>query len=199
MLYFMRHGENKSNLEQTFSGGGSDEPLTETGVKQAEQAAVWLATRQIRRIYSSPLKRALQSAHISAERLGLEVSTSEGLREIRFGVLEGLRYDEALEPFRVTFSDWLRGNLDSSFDGGETGHEAVQRFSDFLDSLPINDDDVLIVGHGGIFALGLSALCPDVTRENTGGVVLSNTAMILMNRTQQGLSLVEWGVVEHLE
>lgn len=199
MLYFMRHGENEDNLAQVLSARQEDKPLTEMGMRQAEAAADWLAGRSIRRIYSSSLKRAQQSAQIVARRLGLDVMLSDDIRELYFGALEGRRYDEIGPIFMNVITRWMSRDLTAGFEDGENGFQAVERFTRFVHSLPDEDGDALVVGHHGIFMIGMAALSSDLNSENTNHFQLHNGAIVIMNRTPDGLSLVQWDVSEYLE
>ena len=61
-LYFVRHGESVANVLRVFSNHNLDHPLTTLGVEQAHALAVKLAGKPIQRIYTSPVKRAVQTA-----------------------------------------------------------------------------------------------------------------------------------------
>jgi probable phosphomutase (TIGR03848 family) len=60
-------------------------PLSEQGRREAQDLAAWLAEAGIAAIYSSPLKRTMETAAPLAERLGLTVEVREDLGEIRYG------------------------------------------------------------------------------------------------------------------
>ncbi len=195
----MRHGESPVNVTRTLSCRHVDPPLTESGVKQAGQAADWLAGRPIRRLYASPLLRAVQTAQIAGQRLGLDPTIAEELREIDCGVLEGRSDREAWESFRQVMFRWFAGDRDVGFDAGETGHQAAQRFARFMRGLPNEDGDALVVGHGGIFAFGLFSVCRDFYLPDPRDFYLPVTGIALVDRTPDGFSCVKWGLSEHLE
>ena len=109
MLYLMRHGESSVNLTKTFSFRYVDEPLTETGRGQAQQAAEWLASQSIRRIYSSPLQRSVQTAAIIGRRLGRAYAVVDDLHEIGVGPLEGRNGFEHWQVVRNVVLPWIGG------------------------------------------------------------------------------------------
>jgi len=195
----MRHAESPVNVTQTLSCRHVDPPLTEAGIRQAEQAAAWLADRAIRRIYASPMLRAMQTAAIAGRRLGLDLTVVENLREIDCGVLEGRSDVEAWEDFKAVVVRWVGGDVDAGFEGGETGRQLVDRFLGFMRGLPHDDDDVLIVAHGGIFAFGLMNLCVDLKPGGAWDLYLPNTGLVLVDRTLNGYACVQWGLAEHLD
>ena len=84
MIILMRHAESPVNVTQTLSCRRVDPPLTESGVKQAEQAAAWLAGRPIQRIYASPLLRALG---LHGRQIAASVVLEAGLLAAITGVL----------------------------------------------------------------------------------------------------------------
>ena len=193
----MRHGESAVNVTQTLSCRTVDEPLTENGARQAEQAAAWLAGRPIRRVFASPLLRAKQTADAAAKRLGLGYAVAEELREIDCGSLEGRRDPEAWRLFEQVILRWVGGDLEAGFERGETGRQAVERFARFMRRLPVDEGDTLAVGHGGIFTIALLTLCYDF--RPMAGRHLSNTGLVLVERTPAGFSCVTWDLSEHLD
>jgi len=195
----VRHAESPVNVSQTLSCRRVDPPLTEAGAIQSEQAAAWLTDKPIRRLYTSPMRRAVQTAQIIGRRLGLECVAAEELREIDCGVLEGRSDPEAWRAFQEVIVRWLSGNHDAACEGGETGHQAIERFARFVRDLPDGEGDTLIVGHGGIVAIGLFALCPDLPVKSPHDLYLPNTGMVLVDRTPAGLSCLKWGLSEHLD
>ena len=62
-ILLIRHGETDWNAEKIFRGR-ADIELNESGIKQAELLAQYLADEKIVAVYSSPLKRALKTAEI---------------------------------------------------------------------------------------------------------------------------------------
>lgn len=199
MIILLRHGESSVNVTQTLSCRYVDEPLTETGVRQAGQAAAWLADRPIRRIYASPLLRAKQTAEIVGARLTLGCTIAEELREIDCGTLEGRSDPEAWGLFQQVVVRWTSGDLEAGFEGGETGQHAVNRLGRLLRGLPDGEGDTLLVGHGGIFAIGLLKLCPDFKITSSADLYLANTGIVLVDRAPEGFSIVKWGLSGHLD
>src|SRR6185436_9362130 len=87
-FYFLRHGETEVNRLGLVSGQ-SDVELNETGWRQARAAAQRLRGRGIGAIYSSPLKRARDTAGCAAAVLGVEIVIVPQLAERNWGELEG--------------------------------------------------------------------------------------------------------------
>ena len=87
-FYFVRHGETEMNASRLVAGS-VDTALTELGHKQAADAALVLAAQPITGVYSSPLKRARDTAVPIAEHLGLPVVVIPQIAERNWGSLEG--------------------------------------------------------------------------------------------------------------
>jgi broad specificity phosphatase PhoE len=83
-FFLIRHGNNDF-VGKTLVGRTSGVHLNEEGRRQAENLARRLAGEPIRRIYSSPLERATETAAPLAKQLGLKVQISEAITEIEFG------------------------------------------------------------------------------------------------------------------
>ena len=82
MIYLVRHGQTAGNRAKVLQGRGSDHPLNEEGIRQAEAVRKWVLEQQIRfaRVYSSPLLRAMQTARIISG--GMTAVTDERLLEM---------------------------------------------------------------------------------------------------------------------
>src|SRR5438105_194796 len=131
-LYLVRHGENPANLKREFSYRKVDYPLTERGVQQAEQTAAYFAAlpdgRPIDVIFSSPLKRALQTAEIIGAATGHTVSVIEEFREINCGDYDGAPPTQAMwDHHDQILARWRDGDHDVRFPGGEDYHTLLAR------------------------------------------------------------------------
>ena len=83
-IVFIRHGEPDKNIidSRGFVGMGRDmAPLTEKGIRQAEEVALNSNLENAQVILSSPYTRALQTAAIISRRTGLEIKVEVDLHE----------------------------------------------------------------------------------------------------------------------
>ena len=164
-IILLRHGENRANLTKEFSYKKIDYPLTDKGILQAQQTAKALHDRNIRAIYTSPLKRAHQTSQIVGEALGLVPIVKEAFREFNVGQLEDAPPSaETWSEYHQVIRAWVEGHLDVHFPGGENNLELWSRYekglANAIQSYP--NQTLLIVGHGGLFTSTLPTLCPDV-------------------------------------
>jgi broad specificity phosphatase PhoE len=139
--WFLRHGETDWNRENRTQGS-TDVPLNESGLAQARLAASLLRGRGIETIVCSPLGRALRTAEIVAEALGLTVQVRQDLREASFGVHEG-------EVMGEWFAAWVDGRV--APEGGESFADVRVRVVAALNEVLAGGLLTLVVGHGGVF------------------------------------------------
>ncbi|WP_060178267.1 bifunctional RNase H/acid phosphatase [Streptomyces sp. IMTB 1903] len=133
----LRHGETALTPQKRFSGsGGSDPALSPAGRRQAAAVAEALAARgTIQTVVSSPLLRCRETARAVADRLGLDVTVEQGLREVDFGAWEGLTFAEVQERFPADLQAWLDSPKAAPTGGGESFAAATRRISATRDRL----------------------------------------------------------------
>ena len=148
-LMLVRHGVTGWNAQRRYQGQ-TDVPLSELGVQQAELVAERLSGEKIDVVYASDLSRAWETARIIAGKSGLEVFTEPRLRELKFGILEGLTFEEAEAQHPEMISAWLN-DFNNTPDGAETIQAFNARIVSLLDELKRKHDEqtLLLVGHGG--------------------------------------------------
>jgi broad specificity phosphatase PhoE len=137
LMHLVRHGATPPNLIEPpiMQGDGIDEPLAPLGVEQARCVAARLAGVRLAAVYSSPMKRSMETAEAIAAAAGLRVEPIEGLREVRVGVWEGLTWPEVErtdpERFRLYRDDPER----HGYPGGETLRQLFERVAPALAEL----------------------------------------------------------------
>lgn len=163
-IFLIRHGETDWNREARYQGQ-ADIDLNATGRGQAEKLSVRLRSEKIDRIYSSDRIRAVRSAEIIFR--GREIAIEADLREISFGVFEGLNYEEILKRYPEVHSRWMRKPFDSAIPGGEKPSDFRKRVLRAFRCIVSSNKGkiVAIVAHGGpvnvIVRHLLSARVPD--------------------------------------
>jgi Fructose-2,6-bisphosphatase len=124
--------------------GPGDPGLTGAGREQAARVGRWLQSRDVQRLYSSPLRRAWETAEVISSALGLAITPDPRLRErMNWG---GTR---AFESFT---DDWRRSVSDRDFvpPGGDSSRQAGERIRAFLEHLSPLQGTVVAVTHGGV-------------------------------------------------
>ena len=162
-VLLLRHGESDWNAAKRFQGR-SDRPLTPLGRQQAKALASELASSSsLSVIYTSPLRRALETAAVVGEQVGLEPVPDDDLREVDVGSWTGLSRAEVEARYPDAFERWLDGG--EGWDDGESYAEMSARVLAALVRISGSHpgDELLVVSHGGpIRAIQAAAAGMDV-------------------------------------
>ncbi|MBR1778729.1 MAG: histidine phosphatase family protein [Alphaproteobacteria bacterium] len=146
-FYVFRHGQTDMNVAGRWQGQGIDLPLNEIGCQQAQELAEQLKQTGIEVIFSSPLKRAVQTAQIVAETLDIPVKVEQGLIEGCFGAAEGKTKQEINALYPQTAVGWHNLEeefMDVCFDGGETKRQIQNRILKTLKKIAAENDQRII-------------------------------------------------------
>ncbi len=162
LLTFVRHGESAYNAEGRIQGQ-SDVPLSELGWRQGAATADALADAgagpPIDALYSSPLRRAMETTEPLAARIGLPIATDPRLMEIAAGVFENRLRTELPDEFPEEYRRWLSGDPDFAIPGGESRRDLMLRGGDFLQAIRrAGHRHAVVVTHGGLLSAALKVL-----------------------------------------
>jgi broad specificity phosphatase PhoE len=162
-VHLARHGESDWNAAGRFQGH-SDRPLTAVGRRQAKALADELAaTAELSAVYSSPLRRAFETAAVVGARVGVDPVPLDELREVDVGDWAGLSRGEVEARFPDAFRRWLDGG--EGWEDGETYADMSARVLGAILGVAAAhpDDEILVVSHGGpIRAIQAAAARMDV-------------------------------------
>ena len=168
-LYLVRHGQTDWNLEgkwQGFHGPG----LNENGKLQASRAAEFLVDADINSIYSSDIKRAMETADIISRRIGTkEIFTKDGLRERDLGPASGpfvgRTNSEILEKYpEIRLSNGVLGP--NNFPQVENWNSYVERcWKCFNEIFMEVEGNAAVVTHGGVILVIASRINNDWNRR----------------------------------
>lgn len=151
-LLLVRHAESVGNRELRLQGW-AEFPLTDRGLRQAAGLAAALAEAPVSAVYSSPIRRALDTAEAIAFRLGLAVEVRPALQEYDFGELSGLTWPQIRERRPRLFEEILSEAGEFPAYPGEEGREAFRaRVLDALWAIAEKherDEAVAVVTHAG--------------------------------------------------
>ncbi len=162
-IFLIRHGETDWNKAFRYQGS-SDVPLNDEGLRQAALLGTRLSRIRPSRILASPLMRAFRTAETIRERNDgaeeLETETRDDLREISFGVWEGLSIPEIKEKDGKTFERWRRAPFSCAPEGGETFPDIMRRSQVLAEELKCGapGSDTFVVTHGGVLRALIAAL-----------------------------------------
>jgi probable phosphoglycerate mutase len=149
-LILIRHGESVANLERRFTWD-AHEPLTPAGREQARARGEAIrGSFSPTALYSSPFRRALETAEEIGLVLGLAPLVVDELREQDFGIFKG-------QPYADFYGRYPAGGVerwDLRPDGGEMLREVARRAGAALDRIARGHlgGEVVVVSHGGVMS-----------------------------------------------
>jgi len=169
IVWLARHGETQWAAEDKFNGLGDIE-LTERGRAQARGLAARLSDRPIAAVYCSTLRRAIETATIAAKPHGLEPQPHEALRELDFGVWDGMSRQQIIEQYPEEWAARVADPAAVAAPGGETGYAALSRAREALLQIVASCreqevQEVLIVAHKAINRLLLGDVLGIAARD----------------------------------
>jgi len=156
-LILIRHGETLWNKEGRVQGT-SDIELSDIGTNQAGLLASSLKNQRIEAIYSSPLKRALQTAQIINEFHSLRIHTYKELMEMDQGVFEGLSFKELMNDKKDFLKQWIADPASVKMPEGESLTELQDRAWSIMEHIISQDKNSLVVSHNFTIAAILCRL-----------------------------------------
>lgn len=197
-IYLIRHGETDQNKVKCLQGR-TDIELNEKGRALAYKTAEGIKDVDFDMIFSSPLKRAKETAEIIKGERNIPVIIEERIQEISFGEYEGLCYGK--EHYSIPDKEFM-----NFFDkpesyvtppGGEAFEEVLSRTGDFLRELAENkkyqDKTILISTHGCALKAVLANARNTPLAQFWGEGVHKNCAVSLIEIEDGRMTVVEDG------
>lgn len=156
-VYLLRHGETEGNVNKQYAGA-TDTPLTELGKRQAVDAYLRFENETFDVVYSSPLSRALDTARTFTDH---EIIIDEQLKEMDFGIFDGLTYAEITEKYPEASKAWSKDE-NFEFPNGESYesfyNRVIKRYHEIIEAHQV--EKLLIVAHSGVIK---SILAEEIT------------------------------------
>jgi 2,3-bisphosphoglycerate-dependent phosphoglycerate mutase len=153
-LILLRHGQSQWNLENRFTGW-VDVPLSAKGEAEARTAGEKLRGRRIDRLYTSVLKRAIDTATLafaSAGIAGVPTERDKALNERMYGDLQGLNKAEAATKWGDAQIKIWRRSYDVQPPGGESLADTAARVIPYWEThirpALLAGENVLVAAHG---------------------------------------------------
>ncbi len=195
----IRHGQTAANLSGHLQGHSNTE-LDALGIQQAQCAAERLRGETFDHIFSSDLRRAMQTARIIAEAVGGEVIPLSSLREWHLGELENRPNTELWKEYPQIMNAFKYEGGDLLVPGGESRFQFLKRVADCIDSLAVQYEGkrLLLITHAGT----LRAIFRRIVGPAADDVLLplvSNAAYSRFCRRGDRWQLCCWNDVSHLK
>lgn len=185
LLCLIRHGHSTGNRDKLFSGYTEEHhELTSKGHSQVEQAAKKLSGITFSKLWSSKLKRAIQTAQIirmhSLKPPEFWVTT-EALNERKYGQMSNLSRAEAVQKYGQPIVDSWSYTINQKPPGGESIQEVAQRAQRYYKNHiepNLAEDDILIVSHYQIVR-GLVSYIEEIPLRDTLHNPINNAEPII--------------------
>ncbi len=148
-IIFVRHAEAEGNLYRIFHGW-TDSGITEKGHVQAKKAAERLKDVNIDVLYSSSLKRTIQTAQYIADIKGLPIIRTDKLKEINGGDWEGEKWEDLPNIWPDEYHTWENAPHIHRMPNGETMEEFQERLKNEVMYIIENNKgkNICVVTHG---------------------------------------------------
>ncbi len=160
-IWITRHGQTNLNLAHLMQGL-TDEPLNETGIRQAKEARAKIGDEVFDAVYASPLQRAVVTGAIIGNVPVESVKTDPRIIETDFGKYEKRKYT-GMGPAMSLY--WTLPEIFPAPASVETIASMRARSADFLRELEQSGyENVLVACHGGI----MRALCGYLMDKKNG-------------------------------
>ena len=189
-LLVTRHGEARYARPGRLSDDGGE--LTDLGRAQVTTLATSLLAERVAAVWASTMQRAVESAEIAAEVLGVPARALDGLQEFSVGDLDGVSLVD--RRAQVVFDQWLAGDLDAGCPGGEDGHALVRRYREAVETIADlhRGERVLVFSHGGVMSLVIPRLSTNVRRDLAAQRFLPHCAPAELEVDADGWAVRSW-------
>lgn len=157
-IYLIRHSESVDDILNCY-GGVADFELTEEGKNKVKNYSKKFEKYGVEKIYTSPYKRALNSAKILNENIKVDIEIVEDIREFnQYGVMSGVNKDLAKDIFShllnmEEYKDFGYYNK-KTFYGGERVCEFDSRVTTAINEIIEKSkeyENIAIITHGGVY------------------------------------------------
>lgn len=151
-LFLIRHGSTDWNKQRRYCGF-VDIGINNNGRAQARRLKKRLKDQGVDKVYCSDRKRAVQTAGIIFR--GQEIKEVKALREMHFGIFEGLTYREILKKYPDIYKKWIDNPFDTIIPKGESLNifrkRVIKAFRDII--AKYLNQEIAIVCHGGTISV----------------------------------------------
>ncbi len=154
MTHFIltRHGHVDGIHPPRFRGR-REIPLSPLGRKQADAVASRISTRwKVKAIYTSPMRRCIDTGAAIADACGVTASIMETLLDLDYGSWEWKSYEETRNEFPDVFAKWFAAPQQVRFPHGESLQDLIARTADAVRTVHARHptDTVVLVGHASV-------------------------------------------------
>lgn len=200
-LYLVRHGATLQNEQRpvVLQGCGVDGPLSANGQRQAQAVADFLARFPLARVYSSPMRRARETAEQIAARHAAAVDVVDEIHEVSVGDWEGRSWTEIMEADREYYDRFMQNPADVPYLGGETYRAVLERVQPAFEAVLERHagQSIAVVAHNVVNRVYLSSLL-GLGLSRARGIRQANCCVNVVRRKRGVTELVTLNAEFHL-
>lgn len=193
-LILIRHGETDSNLKKKYCGF-LDKDINARGRKQAAKLGKRLSAEKFDKVYSSDRKRALHTAKIIFKKT--KIKKIPGLREMHFGIFEGLTYKQIMKKYPLVYKRWLKRPYSLSIPKGEGLPGFKKRVvAAFKKIIRLNNNKTIaVVAHGGVISAFLNYI---LKSKDFWGHIPKSSSLSIIEHGKAGTKVKLFNDTQHL-
>lgn len=197
IIYIVRHAKSTANENGLF-GGITDYELSNEGLEQAENLAIRLKEYEIDSIYSSPLKRAIQTIKPTSIMKNMNINIVDNLREINVGTWENILRDDLRKKYPDENEYIDKTEYYCNMVGQEETIDVANRMLNIIQELAIKNisKSIILVSH--IVAIR-AFLCKvlnipfEQTKEKIGHLGNTSITKIIYDNDSKKFVVIELG------
>jgi len=197
-LFLVRHCQTDWNLNHKIQGS-SDVKLNEEGLRQSSALASWFKQFKIDVVYSSPMRRAIETAEKIAKNFNLNVQSLTGLKELNHGTLEGESSIDVWDRHGPLLKKWIEDPMSIKLPGGESIADLKERVWNSINEITKKDADknVVVVGHH-FTNLIIISMAIGLDLKNIWRLKQDESGVSLLVYNEFGWRLIYCNSLEHL-
>jgi alpha-ribazole phosphatase len=161
--------------------GSLDFGLSDQGRDAAAALGLAFGSVRLDGVVASPRRRTVETAEPIARHAGVHLTTDDRLRELDFGELEGLTYEEVERSRPELFRRWMEAPTEVEFPGGESYARLAARVAAAVEELVAAGGTHAVVAHGGSIRAVLAAC-----------LEMPAAAIFRLAQSYGGVSVVDW-------
>jgi broad specificity phosphatase PhoE len=198
-IYIVRHGQTDFNMRGIVQGSGINSSLNEQGRGQAKAFFEHFKHVQFDRIYTSALKRTVETVQSFID-LGIPTESMAGLNEISWGNKEGQKITPEEDAYyHWMLRQWQEGNTSLKIEGGESPDDVAARQRPAIERILSREEDknILVCMHGRAIRIILCQLL-NYPLKSMDIFEHENLCLYVLNRTGSMFSVEKYNYTGHL-
>ena len=192
-IYLIRHGESLANLGLVSANFSMDNQnsLSKKGENQIQAIIPAFQNCNIVQIFSSPMKRAVESAEILQSGLvgKPKIILDNRLKEIDYGIFTDDRDNPEMQNIAKR---QIAGDQEIRFGGGENIREILERFLDFLVDIykENQNDEIIVFSHGRLLSI-VSKKIEELCQNNIKKSKIDNASIIEVELNNNEINILK--------